>query len=857
MKEASGNPEFILGNAVAAGPEESGNSNPHKEVRVSGDNISLYVEFRSPKCKVGEVGNPEEAGDRENMGAIGTEGFEFSAGDIVWVKTKTKLWWPGKIRNPSDVSKHRVKTEPEGCLLVSYMANGHVSWYHPSQLKPFYENFVHMSRQNKSRGFVAAVERAMDEFGICVQSRLTSLFSLQAQGQASSTSVRSNKASTVGAYGDISATLLDSRNLVSHLKNLASAISKPRVLEPAILRGYISAFYCSLRHLDLSTNLLGPMANAEVAASGLGVDLSVKSKNLLVNKIESDKGVPDICKSEVVVEEPKRESKSHKKKRADNSIVRDGGGSKVEGLDGPITQDEGSGSGSTEKGSDLRPRKKSKYLSYPYINLEGKGSTVQVDNEAVGSGPVAKPSSMFQQKWSKIFSKISVEEFSSISSNEFLLGLRIAASGCLYPIESEKLEMVEGFFYRFRRSSFHSDRSIDEMYNNSMVVKEKQNERAGEAEEARKNENSGKKNSESPPTATDEIGRKEKSEENNPESPLTANVENGEKKEKPGEKNSASPPTATEENGGNSEVRKPPYILPEEVNIGIATPLDLPTKDSSNFPDLNAGGNSAVRSDFSGTSVLPVLVGFTEGDRAKKKRKRMKDLVEPGKAVESPGAIPNLNGTQMSANSSGKDPQGPSVFPDEIDLKKRRRQARGTPIILTFSEGNPMPPKEVLEAEFSKFGTLQNIVAPVVEDPNVARVIFERKSAANKAHRSLEKGNLFGGALLKFELQISVPSKALQNLTMKTASFSNGVSTNLCPKPPGPAARTVEPPVPTLTPVLTPAAPLDHIKQNLEMMTLMLKQSGDDLSPETKAKLELEIKGLLSKVSTRVCSPSS
>ncbi|KAK4777752.1 hypothetical protein SAY87_017939 [Trapa incisa] len=801
--------------------ESRGNSYMHKEVHISGDNISLYVEICRPECEithktVDKVESLEEDSGSKNMVVTDNEESEFATGDVVWVSTKTKTWWPGKIEDPQDAGKFGVKNEPNGRLLICYLASRHISWYHPFQVKPFYENFMQMSSQNKSKGFIAAVEKAVNEFSNCLKSRLTSSYSHLASIQSSSNIVKSNRPSIISAFGDISATLMNSRDLILHLKNLASARSKYRVLEPAILWSYLSAFYCSLNDIKLPVNLTCSMANDEVAVPGSEGDLLLNCDNLSGDKIGSDQSLEDVCNSEVIEKRSGRMAKLRNKKSAKYCKVRDTNDNKVECPHEPIIGEEGSVLGLIEKGHDSRTRKKSRYLSYPYINLEGKKSSIKVDDELVGSGSVVKDTSNCQQKL-KLLHDIPVDKFLCISSVKLLLGLRIAALNYSSPDESENIERIKGFFYKFRSFLCPVDMFIiDEMHRK--IAEREKNEKFAELE--------------------------------------------GRKKEELSQKDCGTQLITPGGNDAKFKLKVQPFTTP----VGISTFSYSPTQKSHRLPDLNSNVNYDAQSDVSGKHIFPVLLGVSEGNPKKTRKRRKEKIFGLGEVAESTAPLPDLNGTRTSASSLKNHTRAAST---EINLK-RRRKTSGTPIILTVSQGNVLPSKQILEAEFSKFGALKEVIAPSLEDPNVARVIFERKSDANRAHKSMKKGiQNFGGHVVKFQLH--APSKALENLSMRTASFTNGILSNSFVNPQGSAARTgntpiqvqvlVPAPVPIQIPppVLghSPALQLNHIKKNLEMMNSMLKQEGDNISPETKAKLELEIKGLLSKVGNMGCSSSS
>ncbi|XP_057951732.1 uncharacterized protein LOC131146273 [Malania oleifera] len=266
----------------------------------------------------------------------------------------------------------------------------------------------------------------------------------------------------------------------------------------------------------------------------------------------------------------------------------------------------------------------------------------------------------------------------------------------------------------------------------------------------------------------------------------------------------------------------------------------------------------------------------TDGKPEPKKRKRKEKASAGHQKTKPTTGIPDLNG-----NSEELGPLGPEMnilSPDtKAGLKRRRKrrestsqrlgkkvaripeissnynkvaangEALGTTLLLTFGPGFPMPSKEVLLGTFCIFGALKESETQVLKDSGTAQIVFFRSSDAVNAFRSLEKSSPFGPALVNYRLHNhSAASGALEpdrSLRLPPGFGLEGITNPA--KPPGLNSPVGEVP------------PLFLVRQNLEMMTSMLEKSGDNLSPEMRAKLESEIKGLLKKVSTMVGSSSS
>ncbi|KAK4767979.1 hypothetical protein SAY87_003120 [Trapa incisa] len=141
-------------------------SNTRGDLRANSDGSANGED----QMKIGKLGvvNENERGD-----AVDSEEYGYSIGDFVWGKIKSHPWWPGRVYDPSDASDYAAKIGQQGKLLVAYFGDGTFAWCHPSQLRPFGENFEEMMNQSSSKAFHHAVEDAMEEISKLVNLKMT------------------------------------------------------------------------------------------------------------------------------------------------------------------------------------------------------------------------------------------------------------------------------------------------------------------------------------------------------------------------------------------------------------------------------------------------------------------------------------------------------------------------------------------------------------------------------------------------------------------------------------------------------------------------------------------------------------
>lgn len=182
---------------------------------------------------------------------MGDEGHEFSVGDFVWGKIKSHPWWPAQICDPSDASEYAVKLKYKDRLLVAYFGDGTFAWCHPSQLKPFEENFQEISKQSSSKAFVNAVQQAVDEIGRLVKLKMScgcvkkEFLSDISQPLALNAGIKEGVFVPEGKVGKFLGHLSESANLLAELKHASQVTSVSSVLELTVLKSCLSAFYFS------------------------------------------------------------------------------------------------------------------------------------------------------------------------------------------------------------------------------------------------------------------------------------------------------------------------------------------------------------------------------------------------------------------------------------------------------------------------------------------------------------------------------------------------------------------------------------------------------------------------------------
>ncbi|XP_073142195.1 uncharacterized protein [Henckelia pumila] len=434
------------------------------KIEVSGNCINLFVEVFGPLDEIDDLNSRREhlipvshefdqeyaleenesVSNELKMASLKNEGeWVFNVSDLVWVKARTQTWWPGMICDPSsDAAKDATKAEKRGPLLVKYFGNPHFTWCSNSDLLPFVEYFERLSRQNDSRNFLGSVDKAVGEIGRQVKSEMTCCcfpkesHTLPAHFSSQDTEKSLTPMDNASKFDDLYLSQFKPASFCSYIRNLASGSSVPNKVELIVAKNRLSAFYCSIGHCQLPLQLLRPSCDTPLNTQD---NLKSKAINEGQNTSESVKGFEKSgCDDDLMSTGRKR-----RKNRSDGKLISSG------------------------KESELRERKKSKYLSYPYVEGDQNrevsstaGQNIRDDPKNLSCGSEqSTPSSKLmgknsREKGSRNSFKGSKAANIDASSAQLLSELNSFARGCFYPGRRKYSDSLKQFYFSFRKFAF-------------------------------------------------------------------------------------------------------------------------------------------------------------------------------------------------------------------------------------------------------------------------------------------------------------------------------------------------------------------------------------------------------------------
>ncbi|XP_047974555.1 serine/threonine-protein kinase ATM [Salvia hispanica] len=337
-------------------------------------------------------------------GIIGEQERMFDNGDLVWIKTRTQSWWPGMVCCPSTARNDMAK---RSCL-VKYYGNSSIVWCDIADLRSFVDYFEQISGQNNSRSFLSSVERAICEIGLRVQLKMTCPCFPKDSAVKEENLISTEKASMIDV-GSLSQ--FQPASFVAEIRDLARSMHAPGKIELMVMKNRLSPFYRSMGHFELPLQLLMSDVKDENATDMFGDGRK---------PVEANDG--NITKTRRYV----------KRKNPDDKLT------------------------SSAKGMESRERKKSKFLSYPYVDII-KGQ--EKEDLVPSSGPEGGCSGMDSRKRgtkkpSKERHIVSKADDISASSAELLAELSALACDCSYISRSKYSDSLNRFYCSFRMFAF-------------------------------------------------------------------------------------------------------------------------------------------------------------------------------------------------------------------------------------------------------------------------------------------------------------------------------------------------------------------------------------------------------------------
>ncbi|XVF58060.1 hypothetical protein PTKIN_Ptkin07bG0032400 [Pterospermum kingtungense] len=901
--DVNGGSEGVKGFGTLLGAVDKSKEDDAEHVFASGDDDGGDVYGETARDLVDEendggmiMGMVNEI--RDDGGGVDDDddwGSEFCAGDFVWGKIRSHPWWPGQVYNPSDASDYAVKVRQKGRLLVAYFGDSSFAWCHPSQLKPFEENFEDMSKLSNSKNFFNAVQTSVDEIGRLVELKMTcscvpkeNCSGLE-RPLAANAGIEKGVLVPEGGIVKLSTGLFEPEEILGKLKQIAQVVSISNLLECRVLKGWISAFNRSIRRgqyhellsvaeledngrtlvVDMSdyteaveVPIMGPVEENWVSSSS-GPKFGQCSQNSLRCPEILEDGMYEGRKQKSIAEIIKGESDARSRKE----LAEKGTDSGHQASSSRRKKTKGNGKANVDDGSNPSsiPRKR-KGIELLGSLTARKGERSSVETDVTGTKEeMDKVHSLRGRKRRTKGTSDNVDddggEKEETNKHPVSAKRKVNVGSGTGNSDAEAKDLIErGTLLRERRKSKY----LSPPYTSPTGKLRKmdiEEEYLKVSDDAQVGEPMTK--------ATGDLAK----------SPAVLNY-SGERNQLPGEvhsENKASNESSfhtpkqnlnkvidlskvnTSSNEVLTEVRSV-ALSPQygRKNNSFETVVEFLSvfrnsvyREGSEYQMYNRfQSNRKRKAPDSVTGSLPKNQNPTDpvpsGHKSQQKKvgkteEKKTDQSKPRQA--SRASMKKTSGESKEFSPKTKQAARAAVMKEND--KEAVENASPVAFFVTFGPGSSLPTKDDLIRIYSRYGALITEDTDMFYNNFCARVVFLRSSDAEQAFNSSQSCSPFGASNVSFRLLPHSTTAAHQRKVVPSARPPLGKEGAKRAKKPSTSQSSAD-----------HAPELTYIRDKLEMLTSMLEISDEKMSSEIKPKLQSEIKGLVEKVNTMIKSSS-
>ncbi|KAL5546222.1 hypothetical protein UlMin_005909 [Ulmus minor] len=222
------------------------------------DKINIVIDLSPTMGKERDV-------SRFKKGKSAASKPEFRVGDLVWGKVRSHPWWPAQILDPSTSSKKAKKYFKRDSYLVGYFGDNTFAWNDASRIKPFVEHFSVMEKLSSTEDFHCAVNCALEEisrrveFGLACSCLSEEVYAKIKSQIIINAGIRPDSSRRDCGDRSLSVASFEPVKLVEYMKEVAQfPCGRADRLELEMGRAQLSAFYHWKGYSELPEyNLLG------------------------------------------------------------------------------------------------------------------------------------------------------------------------------------------------------------------------------------------------------------------------------------------------------------------------------------------------------------------------------------------------------------------------------------------------------------------------------------------------------------------------------------------------------------------------------------------------------------------------